>query len=311
MSERRSAAKRINPNAYNALADALAVVVWNKPAFGRLVRGLVRGAPELLADLDFDNDTKRETAGRLVDALMANETRYQELTISIMLNLAQMESFPNLEIQRDRDEKLAAAKAAVAHLRTWTKVHRSKIDEWERRAAEREAAARQGERVRTFSKSLETLKNEFVSMASATDPHKRGIQFEVFLNHLFNLFDLEPRASYSLEREQIDGAFSFDTDDYILEAKWWKGPIGRDQLDIFASKIRRKGKNALGLYISVNEFTSDAKQEFASATPFITMTGEDLYCILDERLRLDDVLRRKKRHMNETGNCYLPPREML
>jgi hypothetical protein len=50
------------------------------------------------------------------------------------------------------------------------------------------------------------------------DPHARGRALETFLNELFRLFDLDPQAAYSLEREQIDGAFSFDTDDYVLEA---------------------------------------------------------------------------------------------
>jgi hypothetical protein len=41
------------------------------------------------------------------------------------------------------------------------------------------------------------------------------------------------------------------------------------------------------------------------------MDGGDLMAILDERIRLDDMLRRKKRHMNETGSCYFPASEML
>jgi hypothetical protein len=128
---------------------------------------------------------------------------------------------------------------------------------------------------------------------------------------LFGLFDLEPRAAYSLEREQIDGAFTFDTDDYVLEARWWKERIGRGHLDVFAKKIERKGKNALGLYLSINGFTQDALDEYHNSTPFITLEGMDLFMVLDERVRLDDLLRRKKRHANETGDCYFPASQML
>ncbi len=128
---------------------------------------------------------------------------------------------------------------------------------------------------------------------------------------LFGLFDLTPRAAYSLEREQIDGAFSFDTDDYILEARWWQEPIGRKHLDVFKSKISRKGKNALGLYISVSGFTGDALQEYSASTPFITIEGGDLIAVLEERVPLDELLRRKKRHANETGECYFPASRML
>ncbi len=145
----------------------------------------------------------------------------------------------------------------------------------------------------------------------ASNPQARGKAFEGFLNQLFGLFDLNPRAAYSLEREQIDGAFSFDTDDYILEARWRQEPIGREHLDVFKSKISRKGKNALGLYISVSGFTSDALQEYSASTPFITLEGGDLMAVLDERIPLDELLHRKKRHANETGGCYFPASRMM
>jgi hypothetical protein len=109
-----------------------------------------------------------------------------------------------------------------------------------------------------------------------------------------------------MEREQVDGAFTFDTDDYILEAKWWQTSIGRGDLDIFSKRIEKKGKNALGRYVSISGFTSDALAEYSAATPFITMEAADILAVVEERVRLDYLLRRKKRHMNETGECYLP-----
>jgi hypothetical protein len=70
---------------------------------------------------------------------------------------------------------------------------------------------------------LEALKAEFLAMSADTsDPHQRGLNFETFLYKAFALFDMEPRLKYSLKYEQIDGAMSFDTNDYIIEAKWWK-----------------------------------------------------------------------------------------
>ena len=41
----------INPQAYNALADALTAVYWNKPPFERYVRGMLASCPEILAAL--------------------------------------------------------------------------------------------------------------------------------------------------------------------------------------------------------------------------------------------------------------------
>ncbi len=148
-------------------------------------------------------------------------------------------------------------------------------------------------------------------MHSSADPHSRGTEFEGFINRLFGLYDLEPRASYNLAHEQIDGAFSFDTDHYVLEAKWWNKPIGRPLLDIFKANIERKAKNTLGLYVSMSSFTADALAVYSFSTPFITMDGLDFMAVLDQRIRLDDLIARKKRHASETGHCYLPVVEIF
>lgn len=51
------------------------------------------------------------------------------------------------------------------------------------------------------------------------NPQQRGLTLEPFLRRLFTLFDLDPRSAFALQGEQIDGAFTFDTDDYLLEAR--------------------------------------------------------------------------------------------
>ncbi|WP_433268990.1 restriction endonuclease [Actinosynnema sp. CS-041913] len=305
--------KKIDPNAYNALADALAVIYWNKLPWARYLRGHLKDYPELLAGLDLTGPTtKRETAGELIDRLMANESKYQSFAISLMLRVASMDSFPNLNAQVDRDALVAKATDAVAELRRWTRRHQEIAEANERAAAAMAKAAAEASRNRAFSESLGKLRDQFLEMHKATGtPQERGIQFEKFLNGLFGLFDLEPRAAYSLENEQIDGAFSFDTDDYILEARWWKKAIGRGHLDVFASKVHRKGKNALGLYVSFSGFSQEALDTYKYQTPFITLDGPDLMAVLDGRVRLDDLLKRKKRHANETGDCYFPVTSML
>jgi hypothetical protein len=305
-------AKRIDVRAYNALAEALAVVFWNKQPLARYLRGMLRDVPEVLTDLDFYGDTKRETAGRLVDHLLDEEAKYQRVTIALMLNVAAMDSFPNLQGREDSTQLVSQAQRAVAELRTWTERNQALIDQHEQYAQDIATAAAKAATSRAFSASIQALREQFLAMhADVSNPQARGKAFEGFLNQLFGLFDLNPRAAYSLEREQIDGAFSFDTDDYILEARWRQEPIGREHLDVFKSKISRKGKNALGLYISVGGFTGDALQEYSASTPFITLEGGDLMAVLDARIPLDELLHRKKRHANEAGGCYFPASRML
>jgi hypothetical protein len=172
--------------------------------------------------------------------------------------------------------------------------------------AARKAAAAQAAAVRQFSDEVANLMTRFLELQKETDKHGRGYSFESLLVHLFLLYDLEPRLAYSTELEQIDGSFSFDTDDYIVEARWRADPADRGNGDIFAAKIQSKGKNAMGLFVSIAGFTSNLLKRFKESTPFITLDGNDVYMVLDDRVRLDDLLRAKKRHANDTGSCHLP-----
>jgi hypothetical protein len=36
------------------------------------------------------------------------------------------------------------------------------------------------------------------------------------------------------------------------------------------------------------------------------MDGSHLLAVLEQRIALDDLLDRMKRHMDETGQCYMP-----
>lgn len=82
--------------------------------------------------------------------------------------------------------------------------------------------------------------------------------------------------------------------------------MSRETADAFAAMVRRKGKNALGLLIAVNGFSGPALRAYAEETPFLTMDGADVFLVLDGRIRLDNLLKAKKRHANETGSCHLP-----
>jgi hypothetical protein len=300
--------RRISTEAYQALREAIAVIVWNKRPFESYLRTALRETPELLAGLPFF-EPKRAVADMLVDRLVEKEQKYQQVALTLMLEVASMESFPNIEQIKDPEDRtlrLKEAKEAVAHLARLTKSYSTTVTERERVAADKEATRAQLDAQRRFSDEIDTLRQRFLELQNEQDRQKRGKAFERLLADFFSLFDMEPRLSYSLEREQIDGSLSYDTDDYIVEARWREDPVSRADADIFAAKVRRKGKNALGLFVSVEGFSKDALVQYREATPFIAMNGTDLYLALDQRVRLDDLIKTKKRHANETGDCYLP-----
>lgn len=300
-------AKRISTAAYQSLREALPVIVWYKRSFDRYMRTALRSSSAVLAGVDF-NAPKREVADEIVDRLMQDEDIYQDATLRLMMEVANTSSFPELQDHEDGARLVAKAEAAVAQLREHTAAHESLIVERERLDAERSAYSQHAEIQRRFSDEIAELQREFFRLHGLPDDQaqQRGRELEPFLHRLFDLFDLDPRLAYSLEHEQIDGAFTFDTDDYIIEAKWRKDRVTRAEADTFDKKVERKGKNALGLIVSVNGFTSDSVEQYSQGTKFMTMDGPDLMAVLSGQIRLEDVLRRKKRHANETGECYFP-----
>jgi hypothetical protein len=303
-------AKRIAPGAYQALREALSVVFWYRRAFRNFVSAALRDHPEVLAPLNFE-EPKRQVADALVDRLANAEVRYRDVTLDLMVALAGMTRFPDLEGLEDAPERVAQATAAVEELRAWTGNYARDLEERQRQEATWRALREQSSALRKFSDDVSSLHGEFLQLAAMTDAAERGRRFEGFLARLFALFDMQPRLAYVLEAEQIDGSLSFDTDDYIVEARWRNTPTSREHTDVFAAKVRRKGKNALGLFVSVQGFSQDALSTYAQSTPFLAIDGLHLMAVLEGRIRFDDLLRSMKRHANETGDCYLAPSHLL
>jgi hypothetical protein len=136
--------------------------------------------------------------------------------------------------------RLQQAQDAVGRLRTLTARYRDQVETRSRSEVAREAYAAQLAGIKQFKDDIDALRGRYLDLHSSSEPHQRGKAFEVLLADLFLLFDMEPRLSYSLEREQIDGSLSFDTDDYILEARWRTEPTGRDDLE--SSRPKSNGR---------------------------------------------------------------------
>ena len=312
MSNQRSTpSKRLSPAAWDALLEALAVFYWFRSDFEMFVRSELAATSELLARLSF-SESKRIVATELVKAMRKQEARYQDLAIDLLVRLSQFDrSFPKLARLEDGALKVAAAQAALDEVQKVVAVHSKQAEAREqvRVEAARDAEAR--DLRRTHDELLRALKERFTEMWSMTDHQARGRQFEGLLNELFALVDLQPRASYSLECEQIDGAFTFQTDDYLLEARWWDSPLQPKELNDFTMKIQAKAKNVLGLMIAVGGFTQGAIKKHSHGTSLILLDGTDLFAVLDGRISFAEMLERKRRHAAETGSPMLSVSEMM
>lgn len=134
-------------------------------------------------------------------------------------------------------------------------------------------------------------------------PQARGFAFEKYLRSLFEIHGLEPRGSFKITGEQIDGSFLLHNEVYLLEAKWTSRQIDKGDLVIFNEKVSSKSGFTRGLYISFAGYSNEALQTFANGRTvnIVLMTVQELAIALTRQLDLADVLSYKVRALAEEG----------
>lgn len=303
--------KKLSEPAWDALTEALATFYWYKDDLKTFLYRQLNDHHDVLARLDFGL-SKRQIASSLTGVLARDERRYQPVAIELLVTLSKFDAtFSRLAGLEDGAAKVERARSAHAALLHVIGDHVDLVEERQRLKSELEEHAQRNAARRSHDAVLTELHEEFFTMYGMTERQERGRLFERFLNSLFELYDLDPRAAYNLSHEQIDGAFTFDTDDYLLEARWWDSPMQPADIHPFKVKIESKSKHTIGLFISTNGFTAGAIELYSQATPIIFMDGADLVSILEARIALSEVLLRKRRHAAETGNPMLPVTRML
>lgn len=152
-----------------------------------------------------------------------------------------------------------------------------------------------------YNKYLNELK--FIADFSDT-PQARGFEFEKYLANLFDKFGLDPRGSFKIVGEQIDGSFILHNEVYLLEAKWTNKKIDKGDLVIFNEKVSSKSGFTRGLFISFAGFPDDALKTFATGRKvnIILMTVQELVISLTYKWDLTKVLFAKVRALAEEGD---------
>lgn len=163
------------------------------------------------------------------------------------------------------------------------------------------------EESRRFSAALAGLLKTFLTLHGQLDRNSAGLALEPLLNEVFALHGLDPNEQFRVVGEQIDGSFLLDSELYLLEAKWTESKIGQDPLNAFRGKVEGKSSFTRGLFISINGFSPPGIQAIRTGKQlmFIMMDGADLYRVLEGAVRLDELLRRKVRHLAERGEPFV------
>lgn len=159
---------------------------------------------------------------------------------------------------------------------------------------------------------LKRLRDMLLSLEKR-QPQQKGFEFERLLNELFDAFGLQPRGSFRLQGEQIDGSLDFENHIYLIEAKFQIRPIGQEALLVFRGKVEGKATWSRGIFISISGFTQDGLAAFSRGRPtnLIAIDGQDLYFILDGQMPLDEVIRLKARRAAETGEIMVSVQQLL
>jgi len=301
--------KRVSAAAIHKLKDALSVIFWYK----KDLRGFLQSCMSdklLIAQADW-SQYKRRIVDEIVGAMAAKQEVYFDDLLHVLSDVCDMRDFSHLERLEDGKEKAKDAKKAVAALRKVMQSHED-LEAEKRAIEERRRKSAEKRRMQTdWDARLTQLRENYLALLGKK-PQRRGYDLEELMRELFDLFDLDPKASFRNTGEQIDGAFSFDGTDYLFEAKWHNDPVGVQDLDGFGSKVRRNLENTLGLFLSINGFSDDGVTRHSTGQPvLILMTGADLIAVLENRIDLTELLRRKRRHASQTGNILLTVQEIL
>ncbi len=302
--------KVIAPAAINSLIEALTNIYWYKSELRSFIMNTISD-PSILVKLNWE-DYKRNIVSTLVNFLAKYQDTYQNDLLKLMNEVCKINDFSHLERIEDGKEKAKNAKKSVEALRIQIIGHQDLVDEQKLQEERRQKAYEKTLKVTGVQEKLDKIKDNFYKLVGSDNPQARGFQLEKIIKELFNLFDLDSKASFRITGEQIDGAFTFESADFLFEGKWQQELVGIQDLDAFSGKLTRKLENTLGLFLSINGFSEDAvKAHSTGRRLMILMDGSDIMGVLEGRIDLLQLLLRKRRHASQTGNIYLKLHEII
>lgn len=291
--------KKINSAAIVALKHALSNIYWYKNDLKSFLNATIKNKA-IISYINW-NDTKINCVSFLVDSMVKNEGRFQEDLLSLMEQVCNFNTFSHFDKFPNSLEMKDNAIKAVLELRKSCKGWFDSRDEKDTQNKVKENYNLSIKKSQDHQQRLLEFKQQYIDLSMSSNVNSRGYLFEKFLKELFMFFDLDPRGSFKIDGEQIDGSFSHEGTDYLIEAKWQNHQAKRADLDIFSAKIGRKLKTTLGLFISVNGYVETIVNGDVKFNDMILMDSIDLLQILDNRIALPEMIKLKRKHASETG----------
>jgi hypothetical protein len=303
-------AKQMTPAAIMALKESLCSVYWYKSELRGFLQ-LCLSKPTILSNFNWNN-YKRQIASDVIDHLVENPSLYIGDLTKICYSICKITDFSHLKSLEDGSQKVEKARNSVNQLKQLVEPHQEIKKEQDEIKKRQEKAASKLNASAAVRQNLEEIKKRYMPLVGSSNAQGRGFELERIMYDLFELFDLDPKASFKNLGEQLDGAFSLDGTEYLFEAKWQKELVNKADLAVFSEKVKSKLENTLGVFLSINGFSVDGVTAHqAGGASIILMDGGDLMAVFEERIDFPSLLLRKKRHASQTGNIYISYYQML
>lgn len=303
-------AKQLSPTGIMALKEALCSVYWYKSELRGFLQ-LCLSNSGILNNFNWEN-YKRQIASDVVDYLVANPATHLGDLTKICYELCKLTDFSHLKPLDDGPQKVEKARNAVNQLKQLVEPHQDIKKEQDDIKRRQELAAKKLRENAAVRQKLEAIKARYMALVSSDNAQGRGFELERVMYELFELFDLDPKASFKNLGEQIDGAFSLEGTEYLFEAKWQKELVNKADLAVFSDKVKTKLENTLGIFLSINGFSPDGVAAHqAGGASILLVDGSDLMAVFEERIDFTSLLLRKKRHAAQTGQIYLSYYQMV
>ena len=196
------ATKRVSPAILPPLKEALTLAFWYKPDLRTFLTSCL-SSRELVAQLDW-TAYKRTIVAQLVDSLAAQQHKYFDDLLNLILATADVTDPAHLKRVDDGQRKYDQAAAALNTLRQQVEPYRRLRTEEQEADRRREADRAKAEIQQAMTQKLEQLRTVFYEIVGQEE-QKRGYSLERFLNDLFGLSISTPsrRSRCSASRSTV------------------------------------------------------------------------------------------------------------
>ena len=169
--------------------------------------------------------------------------------------------------------------------------------------------------------AMAAVRDRLAGLFGEPEPHRRGTLFQGVLNDLFRENDIGVREAFlvlgirekalsnRLTEIEVDGHL------FLVEAKWWEGPIGPVEVRDLLSKVYSRA-DARGLFISATPYTAAAVgacREALGQRVVVLSTLEEIIKVLEAEDDFTAFLRQKVRaaqlDMNPFATVSLSPKQ--